>query len=228
MIKQLRIKASLIFCLISGMGLAGCQHSAVAPSFTGPFEGQGKLPLPAGNFELAPAATMMAPMRDGVQLATDVYRPAGSGANDVILIRTPYNKDAFAPEVSQTDTVATFVEHGYTVLVQDTRGRFESEGEFAPAYRDDTDSYDTMDWIVAQDWSNGVIGTFGCSYLGENQITAAHLQHPAWESGDPDGVGGRQWRRSRPRPAFCALERRRFRIGDGAFMVRRTWRNNRC
>ena len=171
---------------------------AVAPSFAGPFEGRGELERPVGPYVVASVSEENVPARDGVLLATDVYLPAIDLPTEAILIRTPYDKEAFAPEVSQTGTVATFVEHGYAVLVQDVRGKHSSEGTFAPLYRDDVDSYDTMDWITSQDWSNGVVGTFGCSYLGETQVASVHLRHAAWKaaipmssSGANGGVAGR-------------------------------------
>ncbi|MEM9809796.1 MAG: CocE/NonD family hydrolase [Pseudomonadota bacterium] len=180
----------ILVALLGAISACTEDDESVGVRFAGPFEGEGTLERPQGAFEMAPVETLMAPMRDGVQLATDVYRPLGKDANEAILIRTPYNKANFAPEVSRNGTVEVFVTHGYTVLVQDTRGRFGSEGAFAPAYRDDTDSYDTMDWAIEQAWSNGVLGTFGCSYLGENQITAAGLRHPAWKAAIPMASGG--------------------------------------
>lgn len=181
---------TLLIAGLSSAALAACQVSVAPPSFDGPFEYEGKVKRPVGAFQVSPVQTVRVEMRDGVGLETDIYLPRGSETSAAILIRTPYNKAAFKPEVSQTGTVATFVEHGYAVLVQDPRGRFGSEGAYAPLFQDDVDSYDTMDWIIEQDWSNGVIGTFGCSYLGETQIAAAPLKHPAWKAAIPMASGG--------------------------------------
>ena len=118
---------------------------------------------------------VMVPMRDGVKLATDVYLPsAGSAAPKlpVIMERTPYNKDGIA-------SVATFfAEHGYAVVAQDVRARYKSEGHWTPIKDDPNDGYDTAQWIGAQAWSNGTIGTIGTSYDGATQHALA-ISHPA-------------------------------------------------
>lgn len=188
-----------ILCWVIAVVVSACGDVASAPKFDGPFEGEGKVPRPLGEYALTPVETFHLEMRDGVSLATDVYKPADRPVSETILIRTPYGREAFAPASSQTGTVATFVEHGYVVIVQDERGRGASGGRFRPLARADTDNYDTMDWITAQAWSNDVIGTFGCSSLGENQVAAAHLRHPAWKaaipmssSGANNGVAGRR------------------------------------
>ncbi|MFC4312904.1 CocE/NonD family hydrolase [Steroidobacter flavus] len=114
------------------------------------------------------------PMRDGVRLSTDIYSPrSASGPLPTILIRTPYNKDR------EEARAIAFARYGFTVVVQDHRGRFESEGRFFPYSRiDGQDGYDTVDWIAHQPWSTGKVGTFGCSYLGETQHMLARERHP--------------------------------------------------
>lgn len=111
-------------------------------------------------------------MRDGVHLATDVYLPEGTPPFPVILIRTPYNKDALQ------GLGAEGVKRGYAVVIQDTRGRFASEGENLPFEGDGwwenrADGVDTVEWILQQRWCNGRIGTWGGSALGINQIFLA-------------------------------------------------------
>lgn len=172
--------------------------AAQPPNFTGPFSGDGPVVRPEGGYSWRLLPSQSIPMRDKVSLSTDIYLPNDKTPTELILIRTPYDKDAFHPDNSIQGTVATFVTHGYAVAVQDVRGKFDSGGTFAPTWRDDVDSYDTMDWIIRQPWSNGKIGTFGCSYLGENQVTAARLKHPAWlaaipmaSAGASGGAGGR-------------------------------------
>lgn len=116
-------------------------------------------------------------MRDGVRLSTDVYRPVGAqGRLPAILMRTPYGKSLRRPPAG----ARFFASRGYVVLVQDLRGRHESEGRyFAYSAQEGEDGWDTLDWIVAQPWSNGRVGTYGCSYLGEVQAMLARLKHPA-------------------------------------------------
>lgn len=131
--------------------------------------------------------SIMIAMRDGVRLATDVYLPAGGGRYPVILERTPYDKSA--PSRSEIDTAtgapytrsevaAFFVRHGYAVVYQDCRGRYESEGTFVKYTSDGADGVDTCAWIVAQDWSNGRIGTKGLSYAAHTQAAVGSLGAP--------------------------------------------------
>ena len=116
------------------------------------------------------------PMRDGVKLATDLYIPEGAtGKLPAILIRTPYNRKN-ATKMGAPD-LRMFAEHGYVVAVQDVRGKFDSEGHFTYWANDGNDGSDMLDWMAAQPWSTGKIGTYGCSYLGEDQILLAKLRN---------------------------------------------------
>lgn len=111
--------------------------------------------------------TFMVPMRDGVRLATDVYLPEGRGPFPTILIRTPYNKNALA-FIGEDGK-----RRGYAMVIQDTRGRFASEGTNLPFETDARDGYDTVEWLVKQPWCNGKIGTWGGSALGITQLLLA-------------------------------------------------------
>src|SRR5690242_10043355 len=91
------------------------------------------------------------PMRDGVVLATDVYRPADGAPLPVLIQRLPYNKESVAT-VNSTLSVTRAVQAGYVVVVQDTRGRFASEGEFTPHFQEVADGVDTIAWAAAQPW----------------------------------------------------------------------------
>lgn len=121
---------------------------------------------------------IMVPMRDGVRLATDVYRLEGAGPAPVLMARTPYNKDAILNGGTNFDILRA-VQAGYVVVVQDVRGRYASEGEFNPHFQETEDGVDAFAWAAAQPWSSGVIGTFGGSYLGCTQWLPAREQPPA-------------------------------------------------
>ena len=115
-------------------------------------------------------------MRDGVTLYADIYRPDGEGLYPTILQRTPYDKTNSLP-TPMLDPIRA-AKAGFAVVIQDTRGRHASEGEFY-AFRDDIDDgYDTVEWAAAQPWSNGKVGMYGASYVGATQWLAATSRPP--------------------------------------------------
>ena len=114
------------------------------------------------------------PMRDGRTLSADVYRPDAPGRFPVILVRTPYD-NATAGYAARGMFWAS---HGYAYVVQDVRGRGESDGEFYPFIYEAEDGYDTQTWCGEQSWSSGKVGTTGGSYLGWTQVYAAGLENP--------------------------------------------------
>jgi len=119
------------------------------------------------------------PMRDSVKLSADVYRPDAEGKFPVLLTRTYYGKstqDIFHQD--DAGFIRYFVARGYAVVVQDCRGRWDSEGEFYIEIYDAEDGFDTINWCGTQPWSSGKIGTFGCSYSGCIQWYSAHLRNP--------------------------------------------------
>ena len=135
----------------------------------------------------------MIEMRDGVKMATDIYRPSLNGklVTDplpIILERTPYGKhlpsrtEVFANDLTNPKTreevAEIFVKRGYIVVYQDTRGRYNSEGKFSKYLDDAEDGYDTCAWLVKQDWCNGKIGTKGFSYAAHTQAALASLNAP--------------------------------------------------
>jgi putative CocE/NonD family hydrolase len=157
-------------------GLAGCAllGLAVGSSSLG---GQATAASPppieraAPRFPVRIEQSVMVPMRDGVRLSTDLYRPTGAGDRlPVILIRTPYDKSAHRRPQSAANW---FASQGYVVAVQDVRGKFESEGEYIISAADLDDGPDAVEWLAAQPWSTGRIGTYGCSYLGDVQVMMA-------------------------------------------------------
>ena len=143
------------------------------------------------------------PMRDGVLLRADVYRPTREGRFPVLVYRTPYGKHS-AADGYRTHLKA--VARGYAVVLQDVRGRYASDGRFDPYRQEGADGYDTIEWAASQPWSTGVVGTYGLSYPGAVQWLAAmetppHLaaMAPAMTFSSPrnffysNGVFDRSW-----------------------------------
>jgi putative CocE/NonD family hydrolase len=131
----------------------------------------------AQTYQVLAANDIMIPMRDGVRLCTDIYRPAHNGAPaperfPIILERTPYGKGLFA------SSAGYFVQRGYVVVFQDVRGRYKSEGKWAPIRDDPNDGFDTAKWLGEQPWSSGSIGTTGSSYDGATQHAMAIANAP--------------------------------------------------
>lgn len=125
-------------------------------------------------------------MRDGVELATDVYLPEGPesvGPYPTILVRLPYDKnDRFC---FMADVATRLMEHDYAVVVQDVRGKARSQGETVAFIHEVDDGYDTLEWIAGQPWSNGDVGSFGDSYYGFTQWAMIASGHPALKAAVP-------------------------------------------
>ena len=120
---------------------------------------------------------VMIPVRDGIRLAADIYRPARDGKAapgrfPALLTRTPYDKGGAAGEGKY------YAERGYVVVANDTRGRYASEGTWHGLADDPQDGYDVVEWIAAQEWSDGKVGTFGTSYPGGTQHALAEMSPP--------------------------------------------------
>ncbi|MGW7271994.1 CocE/NonD family hydrolase [Streptomyces sp. NPDC054864] len=116
-------------------------------------------------------------MRDGVLLATDVYAADPGAPTPTVLARLPYDKNSryvFFDKIAER-----FTARGYAVVVQDVRGKFRSQGQTLGWTGEVDDGYDTIDWIVRQPWSNGLVGMFGDSYYGFTQWSAVSSEHPA-------------------------------------------------
>ncbi len=117
--------------------------------------------------------TFMAQMRDGICLSADVYLPENNGKKvPAVLVRTPYGKE------DGCESYYRYVQRGYAVVIQDVRGRNESEGEWMPNFHEVEDGDDTLNWIAAQPWSDGNVGMVGGSYLGYVQWAAAASGNP--------------------------------------------------
>ncbi len=124
------------------------------------------------RYEIIATHNVMVAVRDGVHLATDIYAPGRGGVTTgrfpTVVERTPYNKVSTAEVL-----VKYFVPRGYAVVVQDVRGRYNSEGKWRPLRDDGPDGADLLHWIATQPWSNGKVGTVGTSYAGATQHALA-------------------------------------------------------
>ncbi len=116
---------------------------------------------------------MAIPMRDGIKLAADVYVPYGGARWPAVLVRTPYGRKGLA-----ASSYRYFARRGYAVVIEDVRGRNESEGVFGPVEQEGPDGSDTINWIASQPWSNGRVAMAGSSYLGVAQWWAAVENNP--------------------------------------------------
>lgn len=161
-----RRAAAGIVCMVAA-GVAGWPARAQPPEA-------------AGGVAEVTCETVSVPMRDGVTLATDVYRPAAPGRYPVILQRTPYGlrlgQGCFAPGLS--GAMAFWAQHGYVAVSQDARGTFRSEGVFRPIIQEQADGYDAVEWAAAQPWSDGRVAMTGTSYMGVTQWQAAVTAPP--------------------------------------------------
>src|SRR6266851_1531182 len=130
-----------------------------------------------GRHEVVIDKDLRVPMRDGTQLALDLYAPAQDGKplpgkHPTLLARTPYNKHGLAADARW------FAARGYAVVVNDVRGRYASEGSWRMLLDDPNDGYDLLAWIGKQAWCNGKVGTFGTSYVGGTQHALACSRPP--------------------------------------------------
>lgn len=135
---------------------------------------------------------VMMPMGDGVRLATDIYRPKTDEPVPIIFSRTPYNFNTYRNgQISNRTLNSAYeaVKRGYAYVVQNERGRFFSEGDWNILGTPLTDGYDAFTWMSDQEWSNGKIGTPGCSSTAEWQMAFAAMDHPAHAAMAPQGYG---------------------------------------
>ncbi|GAA3922318.1 CocE/NonD family hydrolase [Luteimonas lutimaris] len=141
---------------------------------------------------------VLVPMRDGIGLSTNVWRPKGAtGKLPTVLWKTPYNEHNVRGGTARYAIEA--VRRGYAFIVQNERGRYFSQGKYEILGHPQTDGYDTLTWIADQPWSNGKVGTLGCSSSAEWQLALAGMNHPAhaamvpMASGAGIGKVGRFW-----------------------------------
>jgi len=136
---------------------------------------------------------LLIPMRDGVRLATDVYRPKNApGPVPIVFSKTPYNFnfwDVRNGVPADMSTALAAVKRGYAYVVQNERGHFFSEGNYDILGPPVTDGVDTLEWMKSQPWSNGKVGTTGCSSTAEWQMAVAAQGHPAFAAMNVQGFG---------------------------------------
>jgi putative CocE/NonD family hydrolase len=164
--------------LIAAAGLAGAARAEAAT---------------AEPYDVVLESNVRVAMRDGVKLATDVYRPARNGKAvagrfPAIMERTPYGRNVTSfrditqanPKTPKTraEVAEVYVRQGYVVVFQDCRGRYDSEGLFVKYLSEGADGFDTCRWLTAQPWSDGRIGTMGLSYAAHTQGALACLNPP--------------------------------------------------
>lgn len=136
---------------------------------------------------------VMVPMRDGVRLATDIYRPKNaSGPVPIIFVRTPYNFNYWDVRnglPGNLTAALTAVKRGYAYVVQNERGHFFSEGNYDILGPPRTDGYDMMSWMASQPWTNGKVGTTGCSSTAEYQMGIAAMGNPVYAAMNVQSFG---------------------------------------
>ena len=154
---------------------------------------------------------LMVPMRDGVRLATDIYLPPGDGPFPTLLVRDIYGNGSNATRQRYAKFATS---NDYAFVFQQSRGRFDSEGEWYPYFDEINDGDDTLTWISDQSWSDGQVGMFGTSYLGSVQWLAAVNGNPALVAIAPAMSPGNYYRDvAYPGGAFSLLSRARWGIG---------------
>lgn len=132
--------------------------------------------VPVGPPAILIQRNVEARMRDGTILRADVYRPEGSGPFPVLLMRVPYGKAKAQSQVYAHPL--WYAERGYMVVIQDTRGRGHSDGEFYPFLNEMDDGYDSVEWAAGLPAANGRVGMYGFSYVGATQLLAAVMKPP--------------------------------------------------
>lgn len=154
---------------------------------------------------------LMVPMRDGIRLATDIYLPPGDGPFPTLFVRDIYGNGSDATRQRYAKFATA---NGYAFVFQQSRGRFDSEGEWYPYFDEINDGDDALTWVSDQPWSDGKVGMFGTSYLGSVQWLAAVNGNPALVAIAPAMSPGNYYRDvAYPGGAFSLLSRARWGIG---------------
>ena len=173
MVFTVNVLSGRVASIVAAVVLLACSPATAQPPQPGEYS-------PA-RYEVLEERDRDAPMRDGIQLKVDIFRPKADGPFPAILQQTPYNKNG------QVGRARDFAARGYVVINVDSRGRFESGGEwdpFSPKHK--TDGYDLVQWIAEQPWCSGNVGTYGLSYMGWTQWWTASQAPPALKAIVPE------------------------------------------
>src|SRR6187402_322015 len=135
---------------------------------------------------------VMVPMRDGVRMQADIYRPKGSGTSPIVFSRTPYNFNWWDTRLGaprDMTTVLDAIKRGYSYVIMNERGHFFSEGNYDILGPPLTDGEDAIKYLTTQKWSNGKLGTIGCSSTAEWQMAVAAQNLPGYTAMIAQGFG---------------------------------------
>jgi hypothetical protein len=141
------------------------------------------------NYSVETVLGQKTPLRDGVQLVSDIWMPTEEGQYPVIMIRTPYGRSN--PQMNYTGMGEYFARQGYVFMVQDVRGKGDSTGDFGFLFQEGQDGYDSIEWAANQSWSNGRVGMMGFDYMGTDQWLAAREKPPHLVCIAPTAATGR-------------------------------------
>jgi len=132
--------------------------------------GVGAEPKSEAVYKVLHESRVRVPMRDGVRLAAEVFRPDAPGTFPALMLLRYFREGA--------DRAPFFAQRGYAVALIDCRGRYDSEGTWVPYCNEPRDGFDAQEWLGTRPWCNGKIGTFGISYNGFTQLMPAPLANP--------------------------------------------------
>lgn len=170
--RSLRVATLILFVMLVGAGCAAIASRAIG--------------VRPGTYNVLPPKTFQVPMRDGVDLATDVYLPKAEGPFPAVLIRTPYGKGGGNSFIAKT-----LAKRGYAVVIQDVRGRYGSRGAWTPFLNEGRDGSDTVKWLTNRRWCTGKVGLFGMSYFGYTQWQTAAYAGDKIDAFAPTVAGSR-------------------------------------
>ena len=183
--RTLGLSAALVVLVCSPVAVAIAQNATTTLPDPSRMPPPGWKSSPKQYDAIKVATDLMILTRDGKRMATDIYRPGKNGVPvdpsiekfPVLLSRTPYNKTSLA------DQAEFFAERGYVVALQDTRGRYQSEGQFSKVQPiDATDGYDVIEWLAKQPYSSGQVGMWGTSFGAHMEAGAVQYHPPALKS----------------------------------------------
>lgn len=183
-----------VTAFVVAVGLASTFLSAQPQGTLSPADRQRRIDLEEELQDIAIVERrVMMPMKDGVRLATDIYRPKNAaGKVPIVFVKTPYNFnfwDVRNGVPADMSTILAAIKRGYAYVIQNERGHFFSEGNYDILGAPITDGYEAIDWMSKQPWSNGNIGTTGCSSTAEWQPAVASLGHPGFAAMNVQGFG---------------------------------------